>query len=71
MRRLVQEWKKNGTRRFVQIRSRKAADKLHRSYHRLRGSEYVHSRYGVLMAANWKDTTFRFCIDATYGYVSG
>ena len=68
MRRLVQEWKKNGTRRFVQIRSRKAADKLHRSYHRLRGSEYVPSRYGVLMAANWKDTTFRFCIDATYGY---
>lgn len=27
----------------------------------------VASRYGVLMAANWRDKTFRYCIYATYG----
>ncbi len=68
MRRLVQEWQTHGTRRFAQIRARKATNKIQRSYYRMRGTAYVPSRYGVLMAANWKDTTFRFCIDATYGY---
>lgn len=27
----------------------------------------VQSRYGVLMAPNWRDTTFRYCIFGTYG----
>lgn len=27
----------------------------------------VRSRYGVLMAPNWRDTTFRYCIFGTYG----
>jgi len=27
----------------------------------------VRSRYGVLMAPNWQDTTFRYCIFGTYG----
>lgn len=32
-----------------------------------RGSGPVRSRYGVMMAANWQDTTFRYCIFGTYG----
>lgn len=27
----------------------------------------VRSRYGVMMTANWQDTTFRYCIFGTYG----
>jgi len=31
------------------------------------GAPAVQSRYGVAMAANWRDRTFRYCIYATYG----
>lgn len=32
-----------------------------------RGDAPVRSAYGVLMTANWQDTTFRYCIFGTYG----
>jgi len=68
MRRLIQEWKKLGTKGFVNIRARKASDKIRGSYHRIAGTKLVPSRYGVLLSANWQDTTFRFCVNAAYGY---
>ena len=34
---------------------------------RRRNEEFVPSRYGVLMKANWQDFTFRACINGSYG----
>lgn len=31
------------------------------------GRKYVRSRYGVLMRANWDDSTFRYCYFGAYG----
>ena len=31
------------------------------------GSESVTSTYGIVMRKNWKDATFRFCIEGSYG----
>lgn len=31
------------------------------------GSESVTSTYGIVMRKNWKDATFRFCVEGTYG----
>lgn len=68
MRRLINEWKSLGSARFLQVRKQKAANKIRSRYHRTVGTKLIPSRYGVLMTANWSDTTFRFCIDAAYGY---
>lgn len=68
MRRLIKEWKTLGSARFLRVRRNKAADKLSGAWHRLVKTPIIQSRYGVLMSANWSDQTFRFCIDATYGY---
>ncbi|MFT5526764.1 MAG: FkbM family methyltransferase [Pirellulaceae bacterium] len=37
-------------------------------FYRLWGQDFVPSRYGVDMSANWDDATFNLCINATYGY---
>ena len=34
--------------------------------HRIAGTKYVRSRYGPLLKANWKDSTFRACYHAGY-----
>lgn len=68
MRRLIKEWKTLGNAEFARTRGRKASNKIRAAYHKFARTTVIPSRYNVLMTANWSDTTFRFCIDAAYGY---
>ncbi|MEM7259594.1 MAG: FkbM family methyltransferase [Pseudomonadota bacterium] len=68
MRRLIREWQTLGGAGFAAARKRKAANKIKARYHQLVRTPVIPSRYGVNMVANWPDTTFRFCIDAAYGF---
>jgi len=68
MRRLIQEYKTLGFSEFGRTRKRKASDKIKSGYHRLVQTPVIQSRYGVAMVANWSDTTFRFCVNAAYGF---
>lgn len=68
MRRIIREWKSLGRAEFAKTRKRKAANRIRALYHQTAKTPVISSRYGVKMVANWPDTTFRFCIDATYGF---
>ena len=43
--------------------------RVERHYLSIIGKRYVRSRYGVLMRANWEDSTFNYCYFGAYGNV--
>ena len=55
---------------FSKIRPRVRCEllKFLRNLQQILSREYVLSEYGIIFKKNWKDQTFRFYINASYGY---
>lgn len=60
--------RRHGLRKTVKKAGRRIRQKVRNTFHQAVGSEWVRSDYGVNMRANWDDLSFRFQVDAFFGY---
>ncbi|MGB8898567.1 MAG: FkbM family methyltransferase [Methylocella sp.] len=68
MSKIISYIRRNGLPITVQRVSNELRNIVYNNYYKINAHKYVRSFYGVLMRANWEDTTFTFCINASYGY---